>query len=104
MAPLDSTTHLSRRRMLATAGISGLSLPALLQLRSAAAEQRAAGTAKSCIIIYCWGGMSHLETWDLKPEAPKETRGEFLPIQTATPGIQIGEHLPFLARHTEKLA
>jgi hypothetical protein len=105
MAALDSSSGLSRRRMLATAGFSGLSLPAFLQLQSAAAEQRAGATgrAKSCIIIYCWGGMSHLETWDLKPEAPKEIRGEFTLIQTATPGIQIGEHLPFLARHTEKL-
>src|SRR5262249_36371460 len=105
MAALDSKLCLSRRSMLATAGMSGLSLPAFLQLRSAAAEHRAGtGTAKSCIVIYDWGGTTHLETWDLKPEAPKETRGEFLPIQTATPGIQIGEHLPFLARHTEKLA
>ena len=48
--------------------------------------------------------MSHLETWDPKPAAPAEIRGEFVPIQTATPGIQIGEHMPLLARQTEKLA
>ena len=97
---------LSRRTLLAAAGLSGLSLPTFLQLKSWAAEQgpRPFSKAKACIIIYCWGGMSHLETWDLKPEAPKEIRGEFAPIQTATAGIQVGEHLPFLARHTEKLA
>jgi hypothetical protein len=95
----------TRRRILATAGLSGLSLPAFLRLQSLAAEQNApVGKAKSCIIIYCWGGMSHLESWDLKPEAPKETRGSFKPIQTATPGIQIGEHLPLLAKQTDRLA
>jgi hypothetical protein len=48
--------------------------------------------------------MSHLETWDLKPAAPKETRGEFQPIATKTPGITIGEHMPHLAGQTDKLA
>ncbi|MCI0360232.1 MAG: DUF1501 domain-containing protein [Planctomycetaceae bacterium] len=48
--------------------------------------------------------MSHLETWDPKPDAPAEVRGEFSPISTATPGIHIGEHLPLLAQQTEKLA
>jgi hypothetical protein len=60
--------------------------------------------AKACIVIYCWGGMSHHETWDPKPRAPVEYRGEFRPIATAVPGIQIGEHMPRLARHTDKLA
>jgi hypothetical protein len=48
--------------------------------------------------------MSHIDTWDPKPNAPVEVRGEFNPIQTATPGIEISEHLPLLARHTGKLA
>ena len=103
---VSPTSGLSRRKMLAAAGMYGLSLPAFLQLQASAADQgpRPFRKAKACIIIYCWGGMSHLETWDLKPDAPKEIRGEFTQIQTATPGIQIGEHLPFLARHTDKLA
>lgn len=90
----------------ASAGMYGLSLPAFLNLQCAAAPNNAnpAGRAKSCIILYCWGGMSHLETWDPKPEAPVEVRGEFSPIQTATPGILIGEHTPLLARQTDKLA
>lgn len=92
--------------MLATTAGCGLSLPALLQLKCQAAPQAAAhfAQAKSCIIVYCWGGMSHLETWDPKPAAPAEIRGEFVPIQTATAGIEIGEHMPLLARQTEKLA
>ncbi len=103
----QSLTHgLSRRQLLATAvGAGGLSLSSLLQLRAAAPEPaRTRGKAKSCILIYCWGGMSHLESWDLKPDAPVEMRGEFLPIATATPGILVSEHLPQLARETEKLA
>jgi hypothetical protein len=62
------------------------------------------GQAKSCIVIFCWGGMSHLDTLDLKPRAPAEVRGPFRPIATVTPGIQIGEHLPRLARQTDHLA
>jgi hypothetical protein len=98
--------RISRRQMLATtAGACGLSLPAFLQAQAnAAATTSKSGKAKSCIVIYCWGGMSHLETWDLKPEAPAEIRGEFSPISTAVPGIYIGEHLPLLSRHTDKLA
>ncbi len=102
-----SEMELSRRRLLATtAGIGGFSLPSFLQMQSRASSDGgvARGKAKSCIILFCWGGMSHLDTLDLKPESPVEIRGEFSPIATAVPGIQIGEHLPKLARHTDKLA
>ena len=97
----------SRRELLTlAAGLGGLSLPALLQLRGTAADADPPATrkAKSCIVIYCWGGMSHLESWDPKPNAPVEIRGEFAPISTATPGIQISEHLPLLAQQTGRLA
>lgn len=100
-------TLFSRRKMLGvTAGAGALSLPTLLQLQSAAARSSDSSRpkAKSCIIIYCWGGMSHHETWDPKPDAAAGIRGEFSPIATATPGIHVGEHMPMLARHTEKLA
>src|SRR5262245_35064901 len=105
-AAAGSARQFSRRRMLATtASLCGLSLPAFLQLRAAAAASTAPKTkAKSCIILYCWGGMSHHETWDPKPDAPVDIRGLFAPIATATPGIFIGEHMPLLARLTEKLA
>lgn len=100
--PIDST----RRRLLTAAGLGGLSVPAFLRLQSLSAAQAtaASGNAKSCIIIYCWGGMSHLESWDPKPGAPVDVRGEFSPIDTETPGIQISEHMPLLARQTNKLA
>ena len=84
-------------------GAVGLSLPHVLGLRDLRAAS-AGGQAKSCIVLYCWGGMSHHETWDPKPNAPAEVRGEFRPIPTAVPGIHVGEHLPRLARLTPRLA
>lgn len=97
---------MSRRKMLSTTvGMCGLSLPGFLRLRqSVASTSLPSGKAKKCIILYCWGGMSHHETWDPKPEAPSEIRGEFSTISTATPGLQVGEHIPLLAKQTEKLA
>ena len=98
---------ISRRRVLATSlGCAGFSLTDFLQLQSIAKENRTEtkGKAKSCIILFAWGGMSHLETWDPKPEGPKEIRGSFGTIPTATPGIHIGEHMPYLAKQTNKLA
>jgi hypothetical protein len=103
----------SRRDVLrlASAGGLGLSLPNLLRLRADEANSSSAfqhgpgfGRAKSCIVLFCWGGMSQLESWDPKPEAPVEVRGEYKAIDTATPGVQIGEYLPKLAEQTGKLA
>lgn len=101
--------RLSRRSLFRRcgAGLLGLSLPEFLRLRSQAGERSSSdgfGRAKSCIVLYCWGGMSHIDTWDLKPAAPAEIRGEFKPIATATPGIFVGEHMPLLARQMNKMA
>src|SRR4051812_26883750 len=87
---------LSRRSFLQLGG-AGLTLSAFLKLRSARAESSEAkpslasarGKAKSCIVLFAWGGMSHLDTWDLKPDAGDGIRGEFQPISTRVPGIQI---------------
>src|SRR5207247_7515087 len=57
-----------------------------------------------CILIFFYGGPSHLETFDPKPNAPAEIRGEFKPISTSVPGVQIGEHLPRLAKLMHKIA
>jgi len=62
------------------------------------------GKAKNCIVVYCWGGMSHHETFDPKMTASAEVRGSFGTIQTATPGYRTGEHIPLMAQQTEKLA
>lgn len=84
-------------------GLSGLGLPELWQGRANAAGRRI-GRAKSCILIFQWGGPSQLDTWDPKPDAPAEVRGPFQPIETDTPGVWISEHFPKLARQTKRLA
>ncbi|MFW6124694.1 MAG: DUF1501 domain-containing protein, partial [Pirellulales bacterium] len=100
----------SRREMLriGSLGLLGLSLSELLMLRgrgaSAAASASGFGKARSCIVLFSWGGMSHLEGFDPKPDAPSEIRGEYQPIATATPGAQIGQDLPLLARQTQRMA
>jgi hypothetical protein len=80
-------------------GLLGLTLPQLVQAQSAPRKR-----AKSCILLFMWGGPAQQDTWDLKPDAPAEYRGEFRPIPTNVPGIQICEHLPQLARRADKLA
>jgi hypothetical protein len=76
------------------ASVMGLTMPRLLSAES----QSLPATADALIIIFLNGGPSHLDMWDLKPNAPAEVRGEFKPIPTSLPGVQFGEHLPRLAR------
>lgn len=96
---------ISRRRILSAggAGLFGLSLPNLL---AAEQQQTSVGPvkAKSVIFLFLFGGPSQLETFDLKPEAPAEIRGPFYPIASRTPGLQISEHLPNLAKVSDKYA
>lgn len=98
-----------RREVLRLGGLGmlGLSLPALMDGRARAAPEtlpEAFGRAKSCIFLFMWGGPAQHDTWDLKPDAPVEIRGEFSPISTRVPGIQICEHFPQLAQRTDQLA
>jgi len=87
------------RRDFLKLGLGGFALPDLLALRAnAAGGASGSGKAKSCIVLFCWGGISHLDTFDLKPNAPSNIRGQFKEIPTAVPGIRIGEHLPGFAR------
>jgi hypothetical protein len=81
---------------------AGLGLADYLQLAEAGAA--AGGKATSAIFINLAGGPSHLDSFDLKPEAPQDYRGEFQPIDTNVPGISICEHLPQLARCADKFA
>jgi hypothetical protein len=86
-------------------GMGGLALPALLQgQRVGAGASHPGGRPKSCILLYLWGGPPQQDLWDLKPDAPEGIRSAFRPIQTNVPGIQLCEHLPRLARHTDKVA
>jgi hypothetical protein len=110
-----SFSRQTRRDVLRAGALSlfGLSMPRLLRAREEAAARvvprvvpsaQTFGRAKSCILLFMWGGPAHQDTWDLKPEAPAEIRGEFQPISTVVPGIDIGEHFPLLSRRTDKLA
>lgn len=82
-------------------GLMGLGTNHLQALRAAESPTRlSGGTAKSCIYIFLSGGLSQHESFDLKPQAPAGIRGEFSPIATASPGVQICEHLPELAKRS----
>ncbi len=83
---------------------SGLALPAVLAQQARAAASGKPTRDLSFIYLYLKGGISTIDTWDLKPDAPKEFRGEFNPIDTNVPGIRIGEHTPKIARQMDKLA
>jgi Protein of unknown function (DUF1501) len=106
--------HLPNRREVLRAGslgLFGLGLGELVRRRSIAAEAAADsaaaggfGRAKACILLFMWGGPAQQDTWDLKPQAPTEIRGEFKPMATRVPGIHICEHFGELAQRTDKLA
>src|SRR4026209_2580411 len=82
-------------------GMGGLALPQLLQAEAKSGIRK---SHKAVIMLYLPGGPPHQDTFDLKLDAPSEIRGEFRPIATNVPGIQICEHLPLIARITEKPA
>jgi hypothetical protein len=94
---------MTRRELLRIGGLSALGLTvADLPLLRALSGQ---GTltkqrANACVFIFLFGGPSHIDLWDMKPDAPAEIRGEFRPIDTAVPGIRLCEHLPLLAQRT----
>jgi hypothetical protein len=97
----DGITRRQALRIGSTGLIGGLSLPRLLELQAKAATPRPA-QATSCIFLFLEGGPSHIDMWDLKPDAPAEIRGPYHPIRTSVPGTMIGEHLPMCARIAHK--
>src|SRR3954447_18956620 len=94
---------LERRDLLrvGTASLFGmsLSLPELLQARAAGR-----GRDVSLIFVFLHGGLSTIDTWDMKPDAPTEFRGEFRGIDTNVPGIRVCEHLPRSARQMDRFS
>jgi uncharacterized protein (DUF1501 family) len=82
-----------RRDFLRLGGLAGIGL----------GLDAAPAAPASCIVVWLPGGLSHLDTFDMKPDAPAEIRGEFRPIRTCVPGIRICEHLPRTARIMDKL-
>lgn len=97
----------SRRNFLRVGAFgAGLTLADMLRARAATQAPGAPSRSpqKSVIMVYLPGGPSHMDMYDLKPEAPVEFRGEFRPIPTNVPGVQISEHMPLQARMMDKLA
>ena len=100
----------NRRQLLRAGGLGFLGLN-LANLFEAEALAAAAGGAslpkkpiKSCILMFYYGGPSHHDTWDMKPHAPLEVRGQFKPISTSVPGVHVCEHLPRCAKIIDRLA
>jgi len=85
------SSHWTRRELLRIGAVGLLGLPHL--------AYSAPSRVGSCVFIFLFGGPSHIDLWDLKPQAPAEIRGEFRRIATSVPGIHICEHMPLLAQH-----
>lgn len=106
---LAEIQELTRRRLLelGCGGYFGLNLGGLIQRQALSASKtnskQGLPPIRSCIFLFFYGGASHLETFDLKPNGPSEIRGEFQPISTRVPGFQISEYLPRLAQLTDHI-
>jgi hypothetical protein len=100
----------SRRAVIqvGTSSLAGVGLASVLRARAkAASAESVAGAghnAKQIVIVWLTGAASHHDTFDMKPNAPTEIRGEFNPVSTSVPGIQMCEHLPHLAQRADKYA
>jgi hypothetical protein len=105
-AGFRQTEGLTRRAWLqaGSLGLLGLGLPDVLAASSRPDGLAGFGKAKACILLFMWGGPSQLDTWDPKPDAPAEIRGEFRSIAAATPGLHISEHFPLLAAQAHRYA
>jgi hypothetical protein len=108
MSAIRRCDGVTRRDFVRIGGLTALGLGSadLLRLRGSAAEGGSTLKPKAnrCILIWLDGGPTHLETFDLKPDAPAEVRGPFQPISTAVPGVQICELMPQTARRLDRLA
>jgi hypothetical protein len=102
--PHRSCDRISRRDFLQVGalGLGGMTLADVLRLRAAAGDQRS--TPRAVIMICLAGGPSHLDMYDLKPDAPSDYRGEFRPIRSHVPGFDLCEHMPLQAQIADKLA
>jgi len=106
MNPRHPTTPINRREWLRAGGLGclGLSLPSLLQAKPPKSRDGSFGRAKSCILLFLSGGPPQHETFDPKPDAPLEIRGDFKSIPTSVPGIHFSEALPRTAKLMQHLA
>jgi len=96
-------TRLSRRRMIQVGGLGllGLTLPQVL--RAEALKKGPKARSKSVIFLFQWGGPSHIDMFDMKPNAPEQIRGPHKPISSNADGIQVSERLPRVAKVMDKV-
>src|SRR5438045_1491720 len=92
------------RRGLLRFGSGLLTLGGLWPAQAASPPPAAGRPIRSCILVFFYGGPSHLDTFDLKPNAPAEVRGEFTSISPKVPGVRVCEHLPRMSRVMDKVA
>lgn len=106
ISPSCLTPPLSRRAFLVASGVgfAGLNFGSPAPAIAAVSTSPRPAKAKSTILFFLCGGASHLDMWDLKPQAPYEYRGPFRPIDTSSPGLQISEHLPLTSKQAHHLA
>jgi hypothetical protein len=106
--PAEASRRVPRRAILqaGAVGMAGLSWPQLLTAKDFSTDGSPSGfgQAKRCLLIFLWGGPSHIDTFDPKPKAPQNVRGEFRTIATNVPGIEVTEHYHRLAQHADKFA
>ncbi len=97
---------ISRRSFLqvGAAGMATMGLPNLMRLEASGVSSPNRARIRNCITLFLVGSPGHLDTWDMKPDAPSEVRGKFSPTRTNVPGIQICEHFPMMARRMDKIA
>jgi uncharacterized protein (DUF1501 family) len=99
--PASLCDNATRRDFLHAGSLAtlGLTLPRYLRAKEASGAK---DNDVNCIMLFLLGGPSHIDTWDMKPKAPAEIRGPFTPIKTNTPGIEISEIFPRMAKHADK--
>ena len=109
--PHKHTIGVTRRELLQVgySGLMGVGLPSLVGQRLEAAKaarskNTSSGSPKSVLIVFLTGAVSHHDTFDMKPEAPAEIRGEFKTTATSIAGLHVCEHLPKLAAQADKLS
>ncbi len=101
---MASGARVSRRSVVCAGALAGSGLTLADFLRAEGERLPGEATAKSCIMLFQFGGPSHIDTFDPKPEAPAEIRGEFAAIATSNPALRISEHLPLLAKRADRFA
>ena len=102
--PLCSGVNRRSFLQVGAAAMAGLTLPNLMKLYAAGGVDEKKAKIRNCITLFLVGSPGHLDTWDMKPDAPEDIRGKFKPISTSVPGVQICEHFPRMAKVMDRVA